>query len=161
MASIGDVIPYDKRQPVPARFLIGQILGLSAGVFAGGFAAEHLSWRVPFIGITVLFIAISVLLQSLNRRLPPAARRTHKGQGPARARIHSEFAAILKLSWARVVLLSGFGEGVFLYGAFAFIATHLHRVHHAPLTRAGAVAMLFGFGGVLFAGTAARLVRQV
>ena len=32
MAWIGDVVPYEKRQPVLARFLIGQILGLSAGV---------------------------------------------------------------------------------------------------------------------------------
>ena len=81
-----------------------QILGLSAGVFVGGFAAEHLSWRVPFVGITVLFVAISMLLLSLNRRLPPPARLTHKGQGPALARNQSEFVAILKLRWARVVL---------------------------------------------------------
>ncbi|MEP7297488.1 MAG: MFS transporter, partial [Burkholderiales bacterium] len=51
MAWIGDVVPYDKRQPVLARFLIGQILGLSTGVFVGGFAADHQSWRMPFFGI--------------------------------------------------------------------------------------------------------------
>jgi predicted MFS family arabinose efflux permease len=48
VAWIGDVVPYEQRQPVLARFLTGQILGLSAGVLVGGFAADHLSWRVPF-----------------------------------------------------------------------------------------------------------------
>ena len=32
MAWIGDVIAYEQRQPVLARLLVGQILGLSAGV---------------------------------------------------------------------------------------------------------------------------------
>src|SRR3569833_3781779 len=35
MAWIGDVTPYERRQPVLARFLHGQILGLSAGVLVG------------------------------------------------------------------------------------------------------------------------------
>ena len=35
MAWIGDVIAYERRQPVLARFLIGQILGLSGGVALG------------------------------------------------------------------------------------------------------------------------------
>jgi MFS family permease len=33
MAWIGDVISYERRQPILARFLIGQIFGLSTGVF--------------------------------------------------------------------------------------------------------------------------------
>jgi MFS family permease len=47
MAWIGDVVPYDQRQPVLARFLIGQISGMALGVWLGGFAAEHLDWRAP------------------------------------------------------------------------------------------------------------------
>src|ERR1700716_783664 len=35
MAWIGDVVPYNERQPVLAKFLIGQILGVSAGVLVG------------------------------------------------------------------------------------------------------------------------------
>ena len=31
MAWLGDVVPYEERQPVLARFLAGQILGLSTG----------------------------------------------------------------------------------------------------------------------------------
>src|SRR3569833_3310546 len=35
MAWIGDVTPYERRQPVLAGVLVGQILGLSAGVLVG------------------------------------------------------------------------------------------------------------------------------
>jgi predicted MFS family arabinose efflux permease len=161
MAWIGDVIPYDRRQPVLARFLIGQILGLSAGVLVGGFAAEHLSWRVPFIGIAGLFLVVSIILLSVNRRLPLPARAARKEQGSAFARMRSEFAQVLRVRWSRVVLLTVFSEGAFLYGPFAFIVSHLHQVHAIPLSAAGAVVMLFGFGGLLFAIGAAGLVRRL
>ena len=36
MAWIGDVIDYEQRQPVLARFLMGQIVGLAGGVWLGG-----------------------------------------------------------------------------------------------------------------------------
>ena len=35
MAWIGDVVPYEKRQPILARFLLGQILGLASGTAIG------------------------------------------------------------------------------------------------------------------------------
>jgi hypothetical protein len=38
---IGDVVPYEHRQAVLARFLIGQIIGLTAGVWLGGFARRN------------------------------------------------------------------------------------------------------------------------
>jgi predicted MFS family arabinose efflux permease len=71
MAWIGDVVPYEQRQPVLARFLIGQIVGLTTGVWLGGFAADHLSWRAPYVLIAVLYAMTSAALWALNRR--PAA----------------------------------------------------------------------------------------
>jgi len=161
MAWIGDVVPYDKRQPVLARFLIGQILGLSAGVFVGGFAADHLSWRVPFFGIGLGFVAISAALFAINRQLPAHARVLNRVEGHAVRRMVSEFGQVLARPWARVVLLSVFLEGAFLYGAFAFIATHLHQHFGLPLAAAGSTLMLFGFGGLLFAVASAALVRRL
>jgi len=161
MAWIGDVVPYDKRQPVLARFLIGQILGLSAGVFVGGFAADHLSWRVPFFGIGLGFVAISVALFAINRQLPARARVLNRVEGHAVRRVVSEFGQVLARPWARVVLLTVFLEGAFLYGAFAFIATHLHEHFALPLAAAGSTLMLYGFGGLLFAVASATLVRRL
>jgi len=161
MAWIGDVVPYESRQPVLARFLIGQILGLSAGVFMGGFAADHLNWRVPFFAIGAGFAAISVMLFALNRRLPAHARVLRRVDGHALARMVGEFSQVLAKPWARVVLVTVFLEGGFLYGSFAFIATHLHHRFDLALSTAGSMVMLFGFGGLLFALAAALLVRRL
>lgn len=156
MAWIGDVVDYEQRQPVLARFLIGQILGLAAGVTLGGFAADHLSWRVPFVVLTGLFAAISVALFSINRRLPAHARAMRAGEGSALRRMATDFAHVLAMPWARIILATVFLEGLFLYGPFAFIASHLHQHFGLSLSAAGAVVMLFGAGGFIFSIGAAR-----
>jgi predicted MFS family arabinose efflux permease len=161
MAWIGDVVPYDQRQPVLARFLIGQILGVSAGILIGGLAADHFHWRLPFLGIALIFIAISIALFSLNRRLPPHARALHKAEGAVLPRMVSEFGQVLAKRWARILLLTVFLEGAFLFGTFAFIASHLHRIYGVSLSTAGLLVMLFGFGGLLFATCSTLLVHRL
>lgn len=161
MAWIGDVVPYEQRQPVLARFLIGQIVGLSTGVWLGGFAADHFSWRAPYAVIALLFGATSLALLALNRRLPPGARASKPASGPALQRIVEEFSGVLSRPWARVILGLVFLEGMFLYGPFAFIASHVHRVFGLSLSAAGALVMLFGLGGFVFALLSGRLVRHL
>ncbi len=161
MAWIGDVIVYELRQPVLARFLIGQIMGLSGGVALGGYAAEHLHWRAPFVLIALVFLSIAVWLLVLNQRLPARAQRRYQAQGPALSRLVSEFAQVLALPWARRVLCTVFAEGAFLYGSFAFIVSHLHTRHGLSLSTAGQVVMLYGLGGLLFALAATGLVRRL
>ena len=161
MAWIGDVVPYAQRQPVLARFLIGQITGLSAGVWLGGFAADHLSWQAPYVLVALLFVGASAALFMLHRRLPPAARRTVQAPGPAWRRMLSEFRQVLSLPWARSVLILVFVEGMCLYGPFAFIASHVHQAFGLSLASAGSLVMLFGLGGLLFALSSGGLVRRL
>ncbi len=158
MAWIGDVVPYEERQPVLARFLIGQILGVSVGQMLGGLAADYLGWRVPFFLLAAGFVAVTVLLFSMQRRLPARALVVSAAEGHALQRMFREFALVLRKPWARVVTITVFLEGAFLFGAFAFIATHLHQTHGLSLSAAGTVVMLFGFGGFLFATTSRQFV---
>ncbi len=161
MAWIGDVTSYEGRQPILARFLIGQILGISAGVLLGGYAADHLHWRTPFWGIAVLFALTAFGLLWINGRLPPQARLTLSAGGGSVARMVSEFRQVLAIPWARVIVITVFTEGAFLYGAFAYIVSHLHQTHGIALALAGQVAMLYGFGGLLFALSARTLVKRL
>lgn len=161
MAWLGDVVPYEHRQPVLARFLTGQILGLSSGVLVGGFAADHLNWRVPFFFIAVIFVTVGLVLLSMNRSLPAYARISRKSDEPAIRRMLAEFRQVLVKPWARIVLMTVFLEGACLYGAFAFIASHLHRVHGVSLSTAGSLVMLFGFGGLLYATAATTFVKKL
>jgi len=154
MAWIGDVVPYERRQPVLARFLLGQIAGLAIGVWAGGFTAEHLPWRAPFFAVASFFAAVALLLRLLQRRLPRPAAPAVRGS------TLGEFRAVLSLPWCRTVLLSAFLEGATLYGAFPFITAHLHRRFALSLSTSGALVMLFAAGGIAFALLARQLARR-
>lgn len=159
MAWIGDVVPYEQRQPLLARFLIGQILGLTAGVWLGGIAADHLTWQAPYVMIAALFAATSAVVLALDARLPTRARERRSVGGPAMQRLVGEFAGVLARTWARSILALVFLEGMFLYGPFAFIASHVHQAFGLSLAASGAVVMLFGLGGFVFALLSGRLVR--
>lgn len=161
MAWIGDVTSYERRQPILAKFMIGQVLGVSAGVLLGGYAADHLHWRTPFEAIAVYFALGGAYLLWLNSRLPIEAKKTSPPQGSAYKRMVSEFGQVLAVPWARVVLLTVFAEGAAIFGSLAFLVTHLHQVHTIPLSMAGQVVMLFGLGGLLFAVSAYYLVHRL
>ena len=160
MAWIGDAVPYERRQPVLARFLIGQITGFAVGVWLGGYAAEHLPWRAPFFVIAVFFLVVAITLQAVRARLPVEPLRPLSTQA-ALPRMVREFSAVLAKPWARVVLFTVFCEGASLYGPFAFIATHLHLRFGLPLSTVGALVMLFALGGLCFALTAQVLVKRL
>jgi predicted MFS family arabinose efflux permease len=152
MAWIGDVIPYDERQPVIARFLLGQITGLAAGTAVGGFAAEHASWRWPF-GLLAIWLAAAAVLISVAARSDPAPR----------ADIDSHFArdaaSLFQSHWVRVVVASVFTEGMVVFGALAFIPSHLHFQRGVELSTAGLALVPYALGGVVFALFAGRIVR--
>ena len=63
--------------------------------------------------------------------------------------------------WPRVILTIVFLEGVMLFGAFAFVATHVHTHYGMSLTLAGSVALMFGLGGLCFAIASHGLVRRL
>ena len=149
MAWIGDVVPYAQRQPVLARFLIGQITGMALGMWLGGFAAEHLDWRTPFLALAAAFGLLALGLVQVQRRVPAAGARP--APSAARPRLRAEFGAVLALPWARVVLATVFLEGAALFGAFPFVAAHLHQRFGVSLATAGGLMVGFAAGGLLFA----------
>ena len=162
MAWIGDVIPYDRRQAVIARFLTGQIFGMAAGQLAGGLAADHASWRAPFIGLALWFALAGIVLLRMNRTVPPpmAMPAAAAGQSIPR-RLVADFRYVLRHRWARIILARAFVEGAALFGPFAVLATHLHLVYGLSLTVAGSCLMLYGGGGLTYAVLSPYLVRRL
>ena len=157
MAWIGDNVPYDQRQPVLARFLMGQITGIAAGQAAGGIATDLVSWRLPFVFLALWFVLMVVLLLRLVR-LPehrsPVGNRATLG-------LIAQCRSVLVRPWARRVLVTVFVEGLALYGPFAFFATHLHVKHGLSLGLAGSMLVAFAAGGVSYSFGAGRLVGRL
>lgn len=152
MAWIGDSVPYEQRQPVLARFSVGQILGVALGQLLGGLSADYFGRRAPFVLLMLLFGVSTVLLQRMLRGLDAPATVAPRTAGKATLRLLlREFGHVLGDPWARAIMLSVFLEGACVLGAFAFFATHLHHALRISLTFAGSAAMLFGLGGLIFA----------
>ncbi len=156
MAWIGDAVPYERRQPVLARFLTGQILGMAGGQWLGGTAADLGLWQLPFAVLALWFIAAGVLLYRCRHEAasvsPP---RVSAG------RLTQQIRAVLQWPWARVVLAVVFMEGVLLFGVLAFFPTHLHLRYGLSLSASGAIVSLYAAGGLVFALLSSMLVRRL
>lgn len=156
MAWVGDAVPYEQRQGVLARFLLGQILGLAAGQWLGGVAGDWQLWRAPFVVLAACFAGAGIALWRSREQALRAAPFTPRSGHP-----FTEARYVLQQPWARVVLAVVFAEGVMLFGLIAFLATHLHLVHGLSLSAAGAIVTLYALGGLVFALFARRFVRRL
>jgi predicted MFS family arabinose efflux permease len=156
MAWIGDAVPYERRQGVLARFLLGQILGMAAGQWAGGVAADLQQWRAPFVALALCFVLAFVALWRAQAAALRAAPLTPRSGHP----VH-EMLYVLRQRWARVILAVVFAEGVLLFGLIAFLATHLHLKHGLSLALAGGIVTLYAAGGLGFALFARPLVQRL
>lgn len=161
MAWIGDVVPYERRQAVLARFLTGQILGVAAAQLLGGLSADHFGRRVPFVLLAAIFLLSASLLQSMRGKLPASAITVRPVEGRILGHLVREYATVMRNRWARVVLLTVFLEGAAVFGAFAFFATHLHESLGISLTQAGTIGMFYGAGGLAFALGSPRLIAKL
>ncbi len=161
MAWIGDVIPYDHRQPVLARFLTGQIFGFAAGQLVGGLAADYWSWRVPFVALAVWFMVAGAMLLRINRGIAAPAPLPNRARRSVVGHLLTDFGYVLQHRWSRIVLVVVFLEGATMFGPFAFLATHLHGAYRLSLAAAGGCLMLYGVGGLSFAALSPLLVRRL
>ena len=156
MAWIGDAVAYERRQPVLARFLTGQILGMALGQWLGGVAADLDAWRAPFVVLMLWFAVTSVLLWRTR-----GAAEAFAPPQPRSGQPYREIAYVLAQPWARVILAVVFIEGVVLFGPLAFLATHLHLAYGVSLSAAGTIATFYAIGGLGFALGSKHLVPRL
>jgi predicted MFS family arabinose efflux permease len=159
IAWIGDAVPYERRQPVLARFLIGYMLGIAFAASAAGLIGERYGWRAMFVLLTVLYVATALLLFA-ELRANPSTRQAHAGGEPLGAAFR-RMGALLRAAWVRVVLATVFIEGALFYGGFAFIAYELHQRFGLSVGASGSMVAAFAVGGLLYAATAGRLVPRL
>jgi predicted MFS family arabinose efflux permease len=160
MAWIGDVIPYERRQSVLARFLIGQMLGVSFGATVSGFLSEHYGWRAMFFLLAGLYLLVTLLLWMELRR-NPLVRKKGDAAALSIAEGFRGMFGLLSRPWVRVMLITVFLEGMLFYGALAFVALHLHQKMGLGLGASGALVTAFAAGGMLYALVSRRMVQRL
>lgn len=159
MAFIGDHVPYATRQPILARFLSGQILGLVFGQVFAGIFADFVGWRGVFVLLAGLYLVVGLLLlrDLLRGRVPPPVL----GGGLDAATLAARYLDLCRRPHARLVLATVALEGLVFFGSFTFVAAWLRRDYGLDYVTVGAILGLFGLGGLIFAATVAGMVRRL
>lgn len=156
MAWIGDAVPYERRQPVLARFLIGHMFGIALAATASGWLGERHGWQAVFLALAGLYVVIAALLWYELRTNPVTAQRG--GAGVSLRESFLRMGALTRAPWVRVVLATVFLEGALLYGPLAFVAWDAHHRFGLGLGQSGALLSVFPLGGLLYALVSGRLL---
>jgi predicted MFS family arabinose efflux permease len=152
LAWVGDQVPYERRQETLAKLMSATVIGMMSGLWFGGFAADTLGWRGAFVVLAVLFaLAAALLLKQLQGQARPAAADTPGLLASFRATGH--LLAMPRVRWVLGVTAT---EGALVFGAMAFMPTHLHHHYGLSVVAAGSVMMLYGLGGLLYSQMARR-----
>nr|WP_281255558.1 MFS transporter [Pollutimonas bauzanensis] len=152
MALIGDSVPYAERQGVLAKFMSATIIGMISGQWVGGLFADLLNWQAAFGLLALIFGGVALMLLRSLPAKPPA--------NAARRSFFSQVTSVLRIAWARHILLVALIEGAFVFSALVFIPTYLHDRYGLPLTAAGAIVALYGAGGLVYTFFARRLLGR-
>ena len=158
MAYVGDVTPYERRQPILARYLSGQIFGQLFGQAAGGVLGDLVGWRNVFFVLAGMFaLATAGLIFELvtNPRTRAASHSDAASGG-----FVADYAAVLSNPWARFVILAVFIEASTAWGAFAYVGADLHLRFGLSFTAIGLIVGTFGIGGLIYAGSVQQLVNR-
>lgn len=151
LAWIGDQVAYDRRQETLARLMGATVSGMMVGLWFGGFAAENLGWRTAFVVVSAFFAIAAVFLLRKARSVPPPAPTTTGFMGA-----FANTFELLRNRRVQQVLGATIVEGALIFGAMAFIPTHLHQQFDMSVVFAGTVMMLYGVGGLIYSQLARR-----
>ena len=148
LAYIGDIVPYERRQHVLARYITGTILGLMFGQAAGGLIIELAGWRSVFLVMGGLYAVMTVLCFFELRSARVDRRRN---QMPVRVKnVLAQYRSIVTRPHAKRVLLTVFLEGFFLYGGVAYLGAFLRHKFAIDYATIGLLLAGFGIGGLSY-----------
>ena len=159
MAYVGDVVPYEKRQLVLARFLAGQMTGMIAGQVAGGIIGDHFGWRAVFFVLAIVFAGAGLALAAQTRRNPwtfPLRRPPESRPG-----LISDYRKLLSNAWCRFVVFAVFCEGAIFFGTFTYVAADLHARFGLSFSAVGLAVAGFGVGSVGYAFGVRLLIKRL
>jgi predicted MFS family arabinose efflux permease len=152
MAWVGDRVPYERRQETLAKLMSATVIGMMGGLWFGGFTADTLGWRGAFVALAILFALAAALLLKQLRKQPMSASSEAPGLW-ASFRTTGQLLNMPRVRWVLGVTAS---EGALVFGAMAFMPTHLHQHYGLSVVAAGSVMMLYGVGGLLYSQMARR-----
>lgn len=155
MAWIGDHVQYEHRQVTLAQFMIGTIMGMSAGLVIGGVFTDSLGWRWSFVFLAAQYAVVGVWLLTQLKHVPETE------PSPGGFKFVEPIVSVLRVPWARIVLLVVLIEGALVFGGLSFVPAYLQQTLGMTSTTAGMVTAFFGVGALLYVVGAKWLVGRL
>lgn len=153
LALVAQVVSVDKRQVAISRVLAGAMLGNLMGSAAAGIVADHFGWRGVFLvnGFCALAALVAAFIGFGGPGRKPPERVDLRS-------IPATYLAMFRQPSAKFCFGGVLMEGIFLFGAFPYVAPMLHAAGENRATIAGIVIGGFGVGGMIYAMVISRLL---
>jgi predicted MFS family arabinose efflux permease len=155
LAFIGDVVPYERRQPAITNLMGATSLGNALSTAMGGIVGQFLSWRALFVlyGIVAL-----VVTGTLFRVSGDASKATIKPMSSAPPL--TQYLQLLRLRKARLLFLIVGLEGITVWGGFTYLGAYMRDRFGVSYLAIGLVLALYGTGTVLTSRFVGRVLRR-
>ena len=155
MAWIGDHVPYEKRQETIAKFSIGVVTGMGSGLVLGGVFTDTLGWRASFYFLGTLYLVVGALLYSKRASMPDIRNPQQVG-----FKLLAPIKAVVKVPWARILLLVVLIEGALVFGTLSFVPLYLQMKHEVSSTMAGLITSLYSAGALIYVMISKRVIKR-
>ncbi len=142
LAYIGDVVPYERRQPTITNLMGATSSGNALSAVFGGVIGQFLSWRALFglYGVCALLIAIALFRASATEHIAPKTAAT-----PA----NRQYGELLRLRRARFLYILVGLEGAFVYAGFTYLGAYLSHRFALDYFTIGLILAGYGTGTLL------------
>lgn len=128
VAWFSDIVPYERRQAMLAKFVVANFLGSSLGSILSGWMAERWGWRSIFLLLAALFLVVAIALYLELKRNADARRQAAHNAAPASlAAAFGQIATYLRDRQARNFLVMVSLETLLMLSPIVFIPLHGQR----------------------------------
>jgi predicted MFS family arabinose efflux permease len=141
LAAAGDYFAYQERGRVMAWAMTGTTVAPILGLPLGALLAGLFSWRVTFVLLALIAVALAIMI----RALLPAQ---HSAQSSS---VHADtasggFRAVIGERPVIAALISDYLGFSYWYTITIFVGAFFHQVFGMPVWALGVVTMTYGFG---------------
>ena len=154
LATIGDHVPYTRRQVALSHIMTAMIAGTLLGTIGTGLTADLIGWRGALFfvaGLAAAACALAVLLLSTYDQPADLARLSI-------GRFASAYRLVLANPRAKLCYAAVFCEGMLIFGLMPYVASLIKAREAGGSFEAGLVLAGMGLGGLFYTLFATRLL---
>ena len=162
VAWFSDIVPYERRQAMLAKFVVANFLGSSLGSILSGWMAERWGWRSIFLLLSAMFFVVAIALYHELRRNAAAQKHAPLGAAPnSLAAAFGQIATYLRDRQARNFLFMVSLETFLMLSPIVFIPLHGQREFDLSPSESAVLMGAVLVGGMGYLAASGPLTRRL